>query len=62
MILWYLIIYRKGYIPFESVIPMMIGSIIFAPIGLMIGKRLPNSVQKWIIGILIIFAITQLIA
>ncbi|UXV35087.1 sulfite exporter TauE/SafE family protein [Staphylococcus sp. IVB6181] len=58
----FIIKFVQGYIPIESVIPMMIGSIIFAPIGLMIGKRLPNSAQKWIIGILIIFAIIQLIA
>ncbi|MDN6232239.1 MAG: sulfite exporter TauE/SafE family protein [Staphylococcus simulans] len=51
----------QGFIPIADAIPLVIGSIIFAPIGLMIGKKLPSVVQKWIISILIIIAVIQLI-
>ncbi|RTX72570.1 sulfite exporter TauE/SafE family protein [Mammaliicoccus sciuri] len=51
----------QGYIPLEDALFLIIGSIIFAPLGLKLGKKVPSFVQKWIISILIIVAIIQLI-
>src|SRR5699024_10790447 len=46
----------QGYIPLEDALFLIIGSIIFAPLGLKLGKKVPSFVQKWIISILIIIA------
>lgn len=51
----------QGYIPLEDALFLIIGSIIFAPLGLKLSKKIPNFIQKWIISILIIVAIIQLI-
>ncbi|HDP2298437.1 TPA: sulfite exporter TauE/SafE family protein [Staphylococcus aureus] len=51
----------QGYIPLYDALFLIIGSIIFAPIGLKLSKKVPNIIQKWIISILIVFAIVQLI-
>lgn len=50
----------QGYIPLEDALFLIIGSIIFAPLGLKLGKKVPSFVQKWIISILIIIAIIQI--
>ena len=57
----FIIKWLQGYIPVMDALLLIIGSIVFAPIGLRLGRHLPNSVQKWIISILIIVAITQLL-
>lgn len=51
----------QGYIPLYDALFLIIRSIIFAPIGLKLSKKVPNIIQKWIISILIVFAIVQLI-
>ncbi|RIL88352.1 sulfite exporter TauE/SafE family protein, partial [Staphylococcus equorum] len=51
----------QGHIPLDLAIAIILGSIIFAPIGLRIGRRIPSSIQKGIISFLIIIAIIQLI-
>ncbi|MGU3342561.1 sulfite exporter TauE/SafE family protein [Staphylococcus succinus] len=51
----------QGYIPLESAILLIIGSMIFAPIGLKIGSKLPDTIQKGIVSILITIAIIQLV-
>lgn len=51
----------QGYIPIGNALFLIIGSVIFAPIGLKVGRKLPSFVQKWVISILIIIAIIQLI-
>lgn len=51
----------QGYIPLEDALFLIIGSIIFAPLGLKLRKKISNFIQKWIISILIIVAIIQLI-
>ncbi|MGS0657345.1 sulfite exporter TauE/SafE family protein [Staphylococcus arlettae] len=51
----------QGYIPPEDALFLIIGSIIFAPLGLKLSKKVPSFIQKWIISILIIVAIIQLI-
>src|SRR5699024_12091067 len=57
----FIIKWLQGYTPVMDALLLIIGSVIFAPIGLKMGHHLPNSVQKWLISILIIVAITQLI-
>lgn len=49
----------QGYIPLYDALFLIIGSIIFAPIGLKLSKKVPNIIQKWIISILIVFAISS---
>lgn len=51
----------QGYIPVESAIFLIIGSIIFAPIGLKVGKKVPDSIQRGMLIILIVIAIIQFI-
>lgn len=51
----------QGYIPLNLACAIVLGSIIFAPIGLHVGRHIPSTVQKGIISLLIILAITQLI-
>lgn len=51
----------QGYIPLESAIFLIIGSVIFAPIGMKVGNRIPSAIQKTIVSILIVIAIIQLI-
>jgi len=51
----------QGYIPLGEALILIIGSIIFAPLGLKLGEKVPSIIQKWIISILIIVAIIQLI-
>lgn len=51
----------QGYVPLGNAIFLIIGSVIFAPIGLKVGRLLPNIIQKAIISILIVIAITELI-
>ena len=47
----------QGFVPFEDALFLIIGSILFAPLGLKLSKKIPNFIQKWIISILIIVAI-----
>ncbi|WP_323703655.1 sulfite exporter TauE/SafE family protein [Mammaliicoccus sp. Dog046] len=51
----------QGYIPIEDALFLIIGSIIFAPIGMKVGNNIPNAVQKWIISLFIFIAIIQLV-
>lgn len=51
----------QGYVPLGNAMFLIIGSVCFAPIGLMVGRKLPNFVQKWIISLLIILAVIQLL-
>lgn len=51
----------QGYIPLDLACAIILGSIIFAPIGLKVGRHIPSTVQKGIISLLIVIAITQLI-
>ncbi|MGS0652494.1 TSUP family transporter, partial [Staphylococcus arlettae] len=50
----------QGYIPLEDALFLIIGSIIFTPLGFRLSKKVPSFVQKWIISILIIIAIIQI--
>ncbi|MBI5972761.1 sulfite exporter TauE/SafE family protein [Staphylococcus caledonicus] len=50
----------QGYIPIEDALFLIIGSVIFAPLGLKLSKNVSNFIQKMIISILIIFAIIQI--
>ncbi|MEX5963407.1 sulfite exporter TauE/SafE family protein [Staphylococcus ureilyticus] len=50
----------QGYIPLEDALFLVIGSIIFTPLGFRLSKKVPSFVQKWIISILIIIAIIQI--
>ncbi|GEP83647.1 Sulfite exporter TauE/SafE [Staphylococcus piscifermentans] len=51
----------QGYVPLGNAIFLIVGSVIFAPIGLKVGRLLPSVIQKAIISILIVVAITELI-
>ena len=51
----------QGYIPLEDALFLVIGSIIFTPLGFRLSKKVPSFVQKWIISILIIIAIIQIV-
>lgn len=51
----------QGYIPIESAIFLIISSAIFAPLGLKVGNKIPDVIQKWIVSTLIILAIIQLL-
>ncbi|XCC80181.1 sulfite exporter TauE/SafE family protein [Staphylococcus xylosus] len=51
----------QGYIPLEDALFLILGSIIFAPIGFKVSNKVPNVIQKGIVIILIIIAILQLI-
>ncbi|HDA2660613.1 TPA: sulfite exporter TauE/SafE family protein [Staphylococcus aureus] len=51
----------QGYIPINSAIPLILGSILFTPLGMKIGQKLPDSIQKGIVSILIVIAIIKLI-
>lgn len=57
----FIIKFMQGYIPMADALFLIIGSILFAPLGLKVGNKVPSSVQKWIVSILIIIAIMQLI-
>ena len=57
----FVIKFMQGYIPMTDALFLIIGSILFAPLGLKIGNKVPSFVQKWIVSILIIIAIMQLI-
>jgi len=57
----FVIKFIQGYIPFEDAIFLIIGSILFAPIGLKVGNKIPSVIQKGIVSILITIAILQLI-
>src|SRR5699024_3763757 len=50
----------QGYIPLEDALFLIIGSIIFTPLGFRLSKKLTSIVQKLIISILIIIAIIQI--
>ncbi|MGJ5703192.1 sulfite exporter TauE/SafE family protein, partial [Staphylococcus equorum] len=50
----------QGYIPLEDALFLIIGSIIFTPLGFRLSKKVLSFVQKWIISILIIIAIIQI--
>ena len=56
----FIIKFIQGYIPLEETLFLIIGSIIFASLGLKLGKKVPSFVQKWIISILNIIAIIQI--
>ena len=51
----------QGYIPINSAIPLILGSILFTPLGMKIGQKIPDSIQKVIVSVLIVFAIIKLI-
>ncbi|EXN42445.1 sulfite exporter TauE/SafE family protein, partial [Staphylococcus aureus] len=51
----------QGYIPINSAIPLILGSILFTPLGMKIGQKIPDSIQKGIVSILIVIAIIKLI-
>lgn len=51
----------QGYIPFNSAIPLILGSILFTPLGMKIGQKIPDYIQKMIVSILIVIAIIKLI-
>src|SRR5699024_317258 len=57
----FIIKFIQGYIPLESAIFLIIGSMLFAPIGLKVGAKVPDTVQKTIVSILIAIAIIQLV-
>lgn len=57
----FVIKFMQGYIPMTDALFLIIGSILFAPLGLKVGNKVPSFVQKWIVSILIIIAIMQLI-
>ncbi|KRG08569.1 sulfite exporter TauE/SafE family protein [Staphylococcus sp. NAM3COL9] len=57
----FVIKFMQGYIPMTNALFLILGSIIFAPLGLKVGNKVPSFVQKWIVSILIIIAIMQLI-
>lgn len=50
----------QGYIPLLEAISLIIGSVIFAQLGLKVGQKIPGIVQKFIIIIFIIIAIIQI--
>ncbi|PTK40147.1 sulfite exporter TauE/SafE family protein [Staphylococcus haemolyticus] len=51
----------QGYIPINSAIPLILGSILFTPLGMKMGQKIPDYIQKTIICILIVVAIIKLI-
>ena len=51
----------QGYIPINSAIPLILGSILFTPLGMKIGQKIPDYIQKMIVSILIVIAIIKLI-
>ncbi|MBM5994845.1 sulfite exporter TauE/SafE family protein [Staphylococcus epidermidis] len=51
----------QGYIPINSAIPLILGSILFTPLGMKMGQKIPDYIQKTIICILIVIAIIKLI-
>ncbi|NJI62919.1 sulfite exporter TauE/SafE family protein [Staphylococcus epidermidis] len=51
----------QGYIPVNSAIPLILGSILFTPLGMKIGQKIPDYIQKMIVSILILIAIIKLI-
>ncbi|KAB2298560.1 sulfite exporter TauE/SafE family protein [Staphylococcus epidermidis] len=51
----------QGYIPVNSAIPLILGSILFTPLGMKIGQKIPDYIQKMIVSILIVIAIIKLI-
>ncbi|NBK47156.1 sulfite exporter TauE/SafE family protein [Staphylococcus delphini] len=51
----------QNYVPIVDALFLIIGSIIFAPLGLKLSKKVPDVIQKWIISILIIVAIIQIV-
>ncbi|PCF49680.1 sulfite exporter TauE/SafE family protein [Staphylococcus delphini] len=51
----------QNYVPIVDALFLIVGSIIFAPLGLKLSKKVPDVIQKWIISILIIVAIIQIV-
>lgn len=51
----------QGYIPINSAIPLILGSILFTPLGMKIGQEISDYIQKVIVSVLIVFAIIKLI-
>ena len=51
----------QGYIPINSAIPLILGSILFTPLGMKIGQKIPDYIQKMIVSILIGIGIIKLI-
>lgn len=51
----------QGYIPVNSAIPLILGSILFTSLGMKIGQKIPDYIQKMIVSILIVIAIIKLI-
>ncbi len=51
----------QGYIPINTAIPLILGSILFTPLGMKMGQKIPDYIQKTIICILIVVAIIKLI-
>src|SRR5699024_3926018 len=57
----FIIKFIQAYIPVESAIFLIIGSMLFAPLGLKVGAKVPDTVQKTIVSMLIAIAIIQLV-
>ena len=36
----------QGYIPINSAIPLILGSILFTPLGMKMGQKIPDYIQK----------------
>lgn len=51
----------QGFIPFEEALGLIIGSIIFAQVGMKIGRKTPSRIQSLIIIVFIIIAIAQIV-
>lgn len=51
----------QGYVPITEAAFLIIGSVIFAPIGLRVGQGISSHVQKSIVSILIMIAILQIL-
>ena len=51
----------QGFVPVEHAIWMVIGSLVMAPIGMKVGEKVPDAVQKAIIIVLIAIAIILLL-
>lgn len=51
----------QGYIPLGDALFLVVGSMLFAPLGLKIGRQMPEYVQKVLVALLIIVSILNLI-
>lgn len=51
----------QGFIPFEEALGLIIGSIIFAQVGMKVGQKTPSKIQSLIIIVFIVIAIIQIL-